>query len=243
MALPKIDVPTYELDLISTGDKVKYRPFLVKEQKIFLMAAESDDPADMISAIKQVLHNCIISGADVDALPTFELEYLFLQIRSRSVGEISTLHYTCNNKVKGEDGEEKVCGGQVKIEVDVSKIVPEILPEHTNKIVISDKMGVVMKYPSFNVFKKMNSKSDVAVLDLIISCIDYIYDDDQIYYAKDASKAELNEFMEGLQPSDFAKIQMFFKTMPKIHKSVDFKCPKCGYGERIEIEGFQNFFG
>ena len=207
------------------------------------MASESDDQADMIGAIKQVLNNCIISGAVVDNLPTFELEYLFLQIRAKSVGEISTLNYTCNNKVTGEDGKEKACGGLVKIEVDVSKIIPDIPPEHTNKIAISDTMGVVMKYPSFNVLKKINAKADVVVLELIASCIDYIYDADQIYYAKDSTKAELNDFIENLQPSDFDKIQQFFRTMPKIHKSLDFKCKKCGYEEVIEVEGFQNFFG
>lgn len=243
MPLPKLDVPIYETKLISNGKPVKYRPFLVKEQKLFLMATQSEELSDAIDVIKQVLRNCILTeGVDVDDLSTFDLEYLFLQLRAKSVGEVVNLRYTCNNDVPTENGETKKCGGIVKFNLNLQEVKPEKEENHTNKIEITPKLGVVMKYPTFKMLQNSNIE-DIDVLDLIVDCIDYIYDENEIYYAKDSSKEELIEFVESMQKDDFAKIEEFFNTMPKLRKDLDFKCPKCGYQETITVEGIQNFFG
>jgi hypothetical protein len=245
MALPKIDVPTYETKLISSGKIVKYRPFLVKEQKLFLMAAQSNDEKETIDVVKQVLNNCILSDIDVDDLPTFDLEHLFMQLRARSVGEVVNLKYNCNNTVKDDKGEEKTCGSLVKFDLNILDIKPIIDEKHSSKIEISDKLGIVMKYPTLSLIKDVGNlaNEDVdTVLNVIISCIDYIYDAEQMYYAKDSTKEELLEFIENLQQEDMEKIQVFFTTMPKIAKELDFKCKKCGYEETITVQGIQNFF-
>jgi hypothetical protein len=245
MALPKIDVPTYETTLISSGKKVKYRPFLVKEQKLFLMASQSTDEKETVDVVKQVLNNCILSDIDVDDLPTFDLEHLFMQLRARSVGEVVNLKYNCNNTVKDDKGEDKVCGGLVKFDLNILDIKPTIDPEHSNKIAITDKLGIVMKYPTLGMvknFDNLQTESIDTIMDVIVSCIDFIYDADQMYYAKDSTKEELMEFVDNLQQDDLEKIQKFFTTMPKISKPLDFKCGKCGYEEKIVVEGIQNFF-
>jgi len=245
MALPKIDVPTYETKLISNGKTVKYRPFLVKEQKLFLMAAQSTDEKETVDVVKQVLNNCILSDIDVDDLPTFDLEHLFMQLRARSVGEVVNLKYNCNNTVKDDKDEEKVCGSLVKFDLNILDIKPIIDEKHSSKIEISDKLGIMMKYPTLSLLKNAGNLADEdvdTVLNVIVSCIDYIYDADQMYYAKDSTKEELLEFIENLQQEDMEKIQLFFNTMPKIAKELDFKCKKCGYEETITVQGIQNFF-
>jgi len=245
MALPKIDVPVYETKLISSGKTIKYRPFLVKEQKLFLMAAQAADEKETIDVVKQVLNNCILTDIDVDDLPTFDLEYLFMQLRARSVGEVVNLKYNCNNTLKDDKGEDKACGGLVKFDLNLLEIEPTRSEEHSNKIVISDKLGVVMKYPTLKMIgdtKALQDESIESIMDIIIKCIDYIYDADQMYYAKDSTQEELMEFVESMQQDDLEKIQKFFTTMPKMSKPLDFKCGKCGYEEKIVVEGIQNFF-
>jgi hypothetical protein len=246
MALPKIDVPTYETKLISSGKIVKYRPFLVKEQKLFLMAAQSTDEKETVDVIKQVLNNCIISDIDVDDLPTFDLEYLFMQLRARSVGEVVSLRYTCNNTIKNDKDEEKACGNIVKIDMNILDIKPTIDEKHTSKIEINDKLGIMMKYPTLKLINGIPNLKDEnidTVLDVVASCIDYIYDEEQMYYAKDSTREELIEFIESMEQDDLEKIQIFFSTMPKITKTLDFKCKKCEYEEKVVVEGIQNFFG
>jgi hypothetical protein len=245
MALPKIDVPVYETKLISSGKTIKYRPFLVKEQKLFLMAAQAADEKETIDVVKQVLNNCIITDINVDDLPTFDLEHLFMQLRARSVGEVVNLKYNCNNTVKDDKGEEKSCGSLVKFDLNILDIKPIIDPDHNNKIEITDKLGIVLKYPTLGMvknFDNLQSESIDTIMDVIVSCIDFIYDADQMYYAKDSTKEELMEFVDNLQQDDLEKIQKFFTTMPKISKPFDFKCGKCGYEEKIVVEGIQNFF-
>ncbi len=242
--LPKIDVPVYETTLISTGKPVRFRPFLVKEQKIFLMASQSDDAKEVVNAIKQVISNCIVDDIDIDQLPTFDLENLFMQLRARSVGEKIELNYVCNNpQVLAGTDETKPCGGKIKLFLDLLDIKPTINPEHNKKIEITPKLGIVMKYPNFEILNSLNIESQADLLKIIIACIDYIYDEEQMYYAKDFSEKELMEFVENMQQTDVLKIQKFFETMPKIAKELDFHCTKCGYRENLMIEGLQNFFG
>ncbi len=243
--LPKIDVPVYELTVPSNGKKIKFRPFTVKEEKLLLMAYQSDDAKYSIDTIIQVLNNCIVGEVDVTSFPTFDIEYLFLHLRARSVGEVVNLKYRCNNTIETkEDGEEVKCNGQVQIDLNVLEVEIERSPEHTNKIEISDKLGIVMKYPKMNFVKNDTIDDEFqVVLDLIVDCIDYIYDEENLYYAKDSTKEELTEFLDSLQGKDLEKIKNFFDTMPKMKKTVDFKCKMCGYQEDMQLEGLQSFFG
>ncbi len=241
--LPKISVPIYEVKLISTGKTVKFRPFLVKEQKLFLMAAESDSVEETVNVIRQVLRNCIITEIDVDALPVFDLEYLFMNLRARSVSEVVNLKYLCNNNVKNESGEEKPCNTVNEISFNVLEIKPEISPEHTTKFQINEKIGIVMKYPTFELMQKVNGKSEnEMIMELIYSSIESVYDEDNVYYMKDNTKEEIVDFVDNLQQKDLDKIRVFFETMPKIKKNIDYKCKKCGYNENLTLEGIQSFF-
>lgn len=244
MILPKIEVPEYDCILPSNKKKVKFRPFLVKEQKLLLMAVETTEVKDVIETIKKVVKNCLITELDVDALPVFDLEFLFLNLRARSVGEIVNVKYKCNNIVgEKEGGEEKRCDNIVDIEINVLDINPEFGEGHTNKIELSDKLGIVFKYPTFEMIESLSDRdANEIIFDLIVECIDYIYDDSNLYYAKDVSKEEIIDFIDSLKQEHLELIKNFFDSMPKVKKTVEFKCNKCGHHEDIEIEGVQNFF-
>jgi hypothetical protein len=241
--LPKLDVPTYEVNLISTGKPIRFRPFLVKEQKLFLMASESDDPKETVQVIRQVLKNCIIDEVNVDSLPTFDLEWLFINLRARSVEEIVNLRYKCNNNVKDEEGKDVKCSGYVEFDVNLLDIEPSKNPEHTNKIQITENLGVVLRYPTFEMVQKYEGLQENDLMtNVLVDCIDYIYDKEQMYYAKDTTRDELIEFVDSLQQKDLEKIKLFFDTIPEVKKDVTFDCPKCKYKEEIAIKGIQNFF-
>jgi hypothetical protein len=243
--LPKIDVSVYECILPSNKKKVKFRPFLVKEQKLLLMATEATEVKDSVEAMKQVVKNCVLDDVDVEALAVFDLEFLFLNLRARSVSEVVKVKYKCNNVIesKGIDEEDKRCENVVDIDINVLEITPEFGEGHSNKIQLSDKLGIVFKYPTFEMVENMTGKSENEVIfDLIIKSIDYIYDNDELYYAKDANQDELVEFIDGLTQEHLEKIKDFFDTLPKIKKDIKFECNKCGHHEDITIEGIQNFF-
>ena len=241
--LPKIDVPVYELNLISSGKKIRFRPFLVKEQKLLLMANQSDDAKDSLNVVKQICKNCIIDDIDVESLPVFDLEFIFLNLRARSVSEVINLQYKCNNKIKSEAGEETACGNLEKFDVNLLEITPTKDPKHDKKIMLSDKLGIMMKYPTFEMIANLKGQNeDETLMELLTICIDNIFDKDNIYYTKDVTKEELVDFIDNLQQKDLEKIQEFFETAPKIKKDISFNCRKCGYKESIEVEGLQNFF-
>jgi hypothetical protein len=236
--LPKLDVPIYSVNLISTGKPVRFRPFLVKEQKMFLMASESEDSNEMVNIIRQVLKNCVIDEIDIDSLPTFDLEYLFLNLRARSVEEVVDLRYKCNNVI-----DEKKCSGVVEFKLNLLQIEPTKNEKHKDKIQITENLGICFKYPTFDMLQKYEKLSENEIMiRILVDCIDYIYDKDQIYYSKDSSREELEEFIDNLQQKDLEKFKEFFDTMPEIKKDVQFKCPKCSYEEDITIKGIQNFF-
>jgi hypothetical protein len=222
---------------------VRIRPFTVKEEKIFLMASEGEDIDAIVDSVKQVLNNCILDDIDVDSLPVFDIENLFLNLRARSVGEMVNLRYRCNNLV-GPEGEEKhKCDNIVEMELNVLDIAPSNDERHNKTIQLSENLGMVMKYPTFSLFKSYDSENEIdTILNMTVSCIDYIYDGDQLHYSKDYKREELVEFVENLQAKDLEKIQLFFDTMPKLRKQVDFHCNKCGYDEKINIEGIESFF-
>jgi DNA-directed RNA polymerase subunit M/transcription elongation factor TFIIS len=208
------------------------------------MANQGEELDNVVDTIKQVINNCVLDEFDIDSLPLFDIEHIFLNIRARSISEIVNLQYKCNNTVANEETkEEKECGNVIKIELNVLEIEPIKQEGHSNKIEITEKMGVVMRYPSFETIKKFNAEDEAdSIIKITVDCIDYIYDSDSIYYAKDFTEEELVEFVESMQAKDLEKIKFFFDTMPKMKKDVDFKCNKCGYEEKIEIEGIQNFF-
>jgi hypothetical protein len=245
MALPKIDVPIYEAKLLSTGKAIKFRPFTVKEEKLFLMATESEDTDTTINTIRQVLNNCVLDDIDIDSLPLFDIEFLFVNLRARSIGEVVNLKYRCKNMVMDEESkEEKVCNNQVQIDLNILEIKPEAGADHTKDIKITDTLGIMMRYPKMNmVFNSKDKDEFDVIVELIIDCIDYIYDADSVYYSKDSSREELMEFVDSLQSKDLDKIKQFFETMPKMKKNLDFKCSKCDYHESLELEGIQSFFG
>jgi hypothetical protein len=241
--LPKIDVPIYEIILPLLQKKIKIRPFLVKEEKILLMAMEANDDNATLLAIKQIVNNCCIEKIDVDSLPILDLEYIFLQLRARSIGEIIELQYRCNNDVTNEE-ETKKCNSIVKLEFNALEIEPTVDENHNKKIQLTPNLGVVMKYPDFKIMTKMEGLSETEMLSkMITGCIDYVYDNEQIYYAKDTKEEELIDFIDSLTREQFAKVQDFFDTIPKIKKTLNFKCGKCGYQEDVVLEGIQGFFG
>lgn len=242
--LPKIDVPIYNVNLLSNGKSLRFRPFTVKEEKLFLMANEGEELTTIVDTIKQILNNCILDEFQVDSLPLFDVEHLFLNIRARSIGEVVNLKYKCNNNVIDEETkEEKKCNNVVQIDLNVLDIKPEKQENHTNKIEITEKLGIVMKYPNFETLKKFKDVTEAdSIIKMTVNCIDYVYDADKLYYAKDSKEEDLIEFIESMQSKDLEKIKQFFDTMPKIKKDIDFKCNKCGHEEKIEVEGIQNFF-
>lgn len=241
--LPKLDVPIHEVKLLSTGKVIRFRPFLVKEQKLFLMASESDEPKETVNVIRQVLRNCILDDINIDDLPTFDLEWLFMHLRARSVEEVVDLKYKCNNVVKDEKGEDARCTGTVNFKMNLLQIEPIKHPNHTNKIQLTENLGICLKYPSFEMIQKYEDMNEAEIMSkVLVDCIDYLYDKEQVYYAKDNTREELEEFVDNLQQKDLEKLRDFFDTMPEIKKDVHFKCPKCGYEEDITIKGLQNFF-
>ena len=236
MALPKIGYPTYELELPSTGKNIKYRPFLVKEEKVLLMALESKDEKQVISAVKDLIKNCVISRIKVDTLPSFDLEYLFLKIRGASIGENITLTVTCL-----DDNETQVEANININEVEVFK------PEgHDKKIMFDDKTGIVMRYPSMKEFvdreflqKEMKTEE---VYGFIADSIDQIFDDEEVYDSSTTTKKEFRTFVDSLTTSQFGKIQKFYETAPKLSHTFKVINPKTNKESEYTIEGLQSFF-
>ena len=236
MALPKINAPTYELEVPSTGEKIKYRPFLVKEEKILLIASESGKQEDVITAIKQIATECTFGKLKVGRMPMFDVEYIFLNIRAKSVGEVSEL-----TLVAPDDKETKV-----NIEIDLSEIKVQESEGHTNKIELTDEMGIYMQYPTVDTFSKsgMTEITATNMLDVISSCIFEIYDKkgEEVFQAKDSTKKELVDFIEQLDTKQFAKIQDFFDTMPKLKHVVTVKNPKTKKETDVVLSGLSDFF-
>jgi len=236
MALPKINAPTYELEVPSTGEKIKYRPFLVKEEKILLIASESGKQEDVITAIKQIATECTFGKLKVGRMPMFDVEYIFLNIRAKSVGEVSEL-----TLVAPDDKETKV-----NIEIDLSEIKVQESEGHTNKIELTDEMGIYMQYPTVDTFGKSGLTEITAtnMLDVISSCIFEIYDKkgEEVFQAKDSTKKELVAFIEQLDTKQFAKIQDFFDTMPKLKHNITIKNPKTKVESEVVLSGLSDFF-
>jgi len=240
MPLPKINTPTHELVLPSTGKKIKYRPFLVREEKILVMAMESEDMKQITTAIVDILNNCILTrGVKVEKLSTFDIEYLFLNVRSKSVGETVEVNVTCP-----DDGET-----QVQMEIDIDSIKVQKDKSHKSTVKLDDNLSMKLKYPSLNEFIGNNfdasdtTRSEVTQsLDMIISCIDMIYNEEESWSATDSTKKELSEFIEQLNTKQFKEIEKFFATMPKLSHTIKIKNPNTKVESEVVLEGLASFF-
>ena len=239
MPLPKINTPTYELELPSNGKKIKYRPFLVREEKILVIAMESEDMKQITDAVIDILNSCILTrGVKVDQLSTFDIEYLFLNVRSKSVGETVEVNVTCP-----DDGETQV---QMEINVDDIKMVKN--KNHKNIIKLDDTLSLKLKYPSMNQFVENNFETSESTseidrsLDMIITCVDTVFDEEESWSASDCTKKELREFIEQLNSKQFKDIEAFFNTMPKLSHTIKVKNPKTKVESEIVLEGLASFF-
>ena len=240
MALPKLEVPTYELELPLSKKKIKYRPFLVKEQKNLLMAMESGDATTIQHNVREILNVCTLSEIDVDELPIIDIEYYFINLRAKSVGEVIESKYRCNNEVDGKE-----CGNIMEKDVDLSKITVDIDETNNPEIQITDKIVIKMKYPEFGIVRSSLQYNDITDLtfNMIAQCVEYIYDGDQFYYAKETTPEEIMEFIESMNQEQFAKLEAFFDKLPKLQEVIEMDCKKCGFHHKIKVEGLESFFG
>jgi len=238
MALPMNTQPTFNMVIPSTGKTVRFRPFVVKEEKALLIAQQSEDQTVMVDTLKTVFKSVIQDPIDIDKLAIFDIEYMFLQIRGKSVGETIDLLFNCDND-HGEQNEK----ARSKITINISDL-QVVKPEgHSNKIDLFNKVGIVMKYPSLEVADSIQDTSDIEqIFDLVADLIDCIYDGDDVYYGHETKREELLQFLNNLTSEQFAKIQKFFETMPKISTHVEYKCPICGTEHRKVLEGLHSFF-
>jgi hypothetical protein len=237
MALPRVDVPTYELTLPSEDKKIKYRPFLVKEEKILYISLETGDNKQMVLALKEIVDACTFNTLNVDKLPIFDIEYIFLNIRAKSVSEIVKFRTICP-----DDGIT-----YAETEVDLTKVEVHVDDSHTNKIVIDDKknLGLVLKYPTlknYDIGKGTDNLQVESIFAILIDCIDHIFEGDKIYPSKDTSNEELKEFIEYLPQDAFNKIRKFFDTMPKLQKEIEVTNPKTGVVSKVTLSGIADFF-
>ena len=236
MALPKLNTPTYELEMPSTDEKISYRPFLVKEEKILLLAMESGKNEDIIQAVKDIVSECTFNKINLGTLPMFDVEYIFLNIRAKSVGEVSKLNILCPDDKKT----------YTSVDVDLSKVQVQVGDNHTNKIELTDDMGMIMTYPTIDSFSASGLQTINAtnMLDVIGSCVLQIYEQkgEKVYEAKDQTKKELTEFIESMNTNQFKKVQKFFDTMPKLKHEITIKNPKTKKESKITLTGLNDFF-
>ena len=237
MPLPQINAPTYELTIPSSKRKIRYRPFLVKEEKILVIAMESNDIGDIARAVKQVLGQCILTkGIKIDKLSTFDIEYLFLNVRGKSVGETVDIKVTCP-----DDGVTTV-----PVTVDLDAIQVTFDPEHDKDIILDDKLKMRMKYPSLDEFIKENFQVDNVgfeqSIEMIASCVDMIYSEDETWTSADFTQKEMVDFLEGLGSKQFKELEKFFTTMPKLTHEIKVKNPKTKKENTIKLEGLAAFF-
>lgn len=247
MGLPTIAVPEYTLTIPSSGKEVKYRPFLVKEEKILLLAMESEKTEEIITATKTIIENCVYGDINVEEMPTFDIEYIFLQLRAKAKGEVLDLNYKCPK-----------CELEIPLAINIDDITVQKDKEHTKDIKLTEELSVMMKYPNLSLQSKIAQKEDdskpeiEALFETMTACIDYIYDKETTYPSKDHTEKEMVDFLESLTDEQFQKLSKFFETSPALRHEVELHCkhksPKskgkkeCGYKEKITLEGLNSFF-
>lgn len=250
MPLPKIDLPIFELKLVSHPKPIKFRPFLVKEEKLLLMALQTEEEQAILNTVKQVINNCLIEPLEIDTLPIFDIEYLFLNIRARSVGEISETAFVCRNVVDTQldENNEEIpieCNNLMKIEVNLLEIQPAI-NDLATKIYFTKDVGIQLKFPTLETFKSVKnllfSEDSQQIYELIFDCTDYIFDVNSVYYSNESSLEEFSQFLESLTQEQFDKILDFFNKLPTLRKTIKHKCEKCSFEHELVLEGLNDFF-
>lgn len=237
MALPVIESPKYEVKIPSTGKKIQYRPYLVKEEKILMIAMESENSGQIMQAMKDVVKACTFDKIDVDKLCSFDLEYLFLKLRSKSVGEITTVGLKCEK-----------CDKPTKVDINLDEVSVSIDDTLSSKIQLTDRIGVNLSWPKMRDLTKIEDKKDASpvesAFDIIISCIESIYDEKKNYPANEQTKEDMVTFLESLNQVQFAKLQTFIEKMPRLEHTVEFKCQtkECGHSNKLVLTGLQSFF-
>lgn len=246
MALPKLTIPLYDV-VCPSGLKVSFRPFLVKEEKLLMIAMQSDESDTIINTAKQILENCVggISNIDVDKLPLFDVEFLFLNLRARSIGEKITLRYKCNQNVTDANtGNVSVCGTISEYPIDLLSIRPTFKPGHNKYVQLTEGVGITLRYPTFKSFRSITRKDLPAdeAFSFLVNCIESVNDSNTVVLAKDVPKEELVEFVNDLNHTQVEKIDEFFDSIPKVEVAIPFICPKCSYHETITVKGMDSFF-
>ena len=227
MPLPVMNTPTFKVKIHSLNTEIEFRPFLVKEEKILILAQESNEPKEMIKAMQDIVTSCSNGAVDGRDLPFFDLQYAFIQLRSQSIGNITDFILIC-----GE------CGHKTETTLDLNNLTIDFPENHTNKIMLSDAVGVIMKYPKADILVD----TDTPAFDLVVSCIDKIFDQDEIYDAGEEGKEEVEKFINSLSTQQFEKIVEFFQTSPRLEKTIDYTCVKCDTENTVLIDGVENFF-
>ena len=230
MSLPKLNTPVYEAILPSTEKVIKFRPFLVKEEKVLLTAMEDGSQTALMNAIKTILKNCVQGNLDVERLPLFDIEYLFLKLRSKSIGEISEIGLKCT---------DMECGGVNQLSINMDEIEVTKPKGHNRKIMISDEVGVMMSYPVM----KTSGITEEDGIAIVKDCIEMIFTEEETHERDSFNSKELDEFIDSMDTKQFAKIKEFFDTMPKLQHTINYKCEKCGEDKEITLQGLDSFFG
>ena len=230
MSLPKLNTPVYEAILPSTDKVIKFRPFLVKEEKVLLTAMEDGSQTALMNAIKTILKNCVQGNLDVERLPLFDIEYLFLKLRSKSIGEISEIGLKCT---------DMECGGVNQLSINMDEIEVTKPEGHNRKIMISDDVGVMMSYPVM----KTSGITEEDGMAIVKDCIEMIFTEEETHERDSFTSKELDEFIDSMDTKQFAKIKEFFDTMPKLQHTINYKCEKCGEDKEITLQGLDSFFG
>ena len=241
MALPKIDVPTYEILLPVSKKQIRYRPFLVKEQRNLMMAMESDDSSSVHQAIRDILYNCTLTeNVDIEKLPIIDVEYYFINLRAKSVGEVVESKYRCNNIVA-----DKECNNLMNSSMNLLDVKVQMNNDISPEIQLTPKLMIKMKYPEFGLVKdsvNIDNETDIT-FNMLAQSIEYIYDGEQFYYSHETPLQELIEFVETMPQEQFSKVEEFFNNMPKLSDKIEMTCTKCGFHHTINVEGLESFFG
>ena len=244
MALPIVSTPTYELIVPSTGEKVSYRPFLVKEEKTLLMAAEDQNISTITKAMRDIISTCTEGEVDLKTLAPYDIEYIFLQLRGKSIGDVINLNLKKPDSIECEESE---CPGSTEIKVNIDDIKIDTSKIVDSKIQLTEDIGIKLGFPQLDSIQKYTTKGKAmdagGVFKMINDCIEYIWEGKEIYKAKDSTKKELNDFIESLNTVQFNKIRDFFESMPRLRHEITWTCPKCDKSAPLLLEGIDSFFG